>query len=208
MKKITVIFLLLASAFFFCVGQYHRILRAENARLKANQSLLLQSQASDSLKMESYKVADSLNAIKIKGLELTLDEYKKYKEDNLELIKQLNIRKAELVKTVDLQATTIRALSMQLKDIIVNDQEPDTLKCFIYESKWLDISGCVSLVKDSVNLKVNNREELRIFESVKYKRFLGFLWRTNHIKERSVSVISLNPHTTITNADFVSVNKD
>lgn len=208
MKKITVIFLLLVSAFFFCVGQYHRTLRAENARLKANQSLLLRSQASDSLKMESYKVADSLNAVKIKGLELTLDEYKKYKEDNLELIKQLNIRKAELVKTVDLQAATIRAISMRLKDTIISGQELDTLKCFMYKSKWLDISGCVSLTKDSVNLNVNNREELCIVESVKYKRFLGFLWRTNRIKERSVSVISLNPHTAITNADFVSVNKD
>ena len=44
----------------------------ENKRLSNNQAVLLDS-------MQTYKVADSLNAAKINVLELSLSDYKKYR---------------------------------------------------------------------------------------------------------------------------------
>ena len=82
----------------------------------------------------------------------------------------------------------------------------DTLKCFNYKSKWTDVVGCVDLKRDTVELQISNRESLKIVETVKYKRFLGFLWKTNKVKSRQVDVVSQNPATSIVNVDYISIS--
>ena len=113
-------------------------------------------------------------------------------------------------KVIDSQTETINNLSAKLNDSIRIDTATnvvDTLKCFDYKSKWTDVSGCIDLRHDSINLQIKNRESLKIVETVVYKRFLGFLWKTNKVKDRQVDVVSENPHTTITNLDYVSIKR-
>ena len=51
------------------------------------------------------------------------------------------------------------------------------------------------------------RDSLIIVESVKYKRFLGFLWKTNKVKNRQIDVVSKNPHTKIVGTELVVIEK-
>ena len=158
------------------------------------------------LAVRKYKTSDSLNAIKVNELRLTLEEYKKYRSDDLALINRLKVDKREMQKVIDLQARTIDDLSAPLHDTLVIYKESEIeAKAFSYRSQWTDVDGVVNLQSDSVSLSIKNRESLVIVESVKYKRFLGFLWRTKRIKSRSVDIVSRNPNTEIVGADYESI---
>ena len=203
---IGVILLIITLGSFFKI----KALKADNARLKSNQELLM-SQKNGLLKEEQkYKVADSLNAIKVSQLELTLKEYKQYYAEDQALINQLKSKKETLQKVVTSQLETINTLSTNLTDSIRIDTvtlQVDTLKCFDYRSKWTDIKGCVDLKTDSLALQIKNRESLVIAETVTYKRFLGFLWKTKKIKSRQISIVSLNPNTQIINCEYTHIKE-
>lgn len=183
-------------------------LREENARLKSNQDVLLAENRTITAESQKYKVCDSLNAIRASRLELTLKEYKNYRSDDLRLIKQLKTKRANLEKIITSKSETITALSVPLIDSVKVDTvsgNDSLIKCFSYTSKWTDIKGCADLEKDTVSLQINNRESLKVVESVTYKRFLGFLWKTSKVKSRQVDVVSENPNTKITNCEYVSI---
>lgn len=212
MKKIIIKIAIIAVAILALVLAFHKIhkLKEENARLLSNQEILLTQKQTIMAESQAYRVSDSLNAAKVSELQFTLKEYKKYRAQDLQLIEQLKVKKSDLQKVIDSQTETINSLSAKLNDSIRIDTATniaDTLKCFNYKSKWTDVSGCIDLKRDSINLQIKNRESLKIVETVVYKRFLGFLWKTNKVKDRQVDVVSENPNTTITNLDYVSIKR-
>lgn len=212
MKKIIIKIAIIAVAILAFVLAFHKIhkLKEENTRLLSNQEILLTQKQTTMAESQAYKVSDSLNAAKVSELQFTLKEYKKYRAQDLQLIEQLKVKKSDLQKVIDSQMETINSLSAKLNDSIRIDtitNIADTLKCFDYKSKWTDVSGCIDLKHDSINLQIKNRESLKIVETVVYKRFLGFLWKTNKVKDRQVDVVSENPNTTITNLDYVSIKR-
>lgn len=212
MKKIIIKIAIIAVAILAFVLAFHKIhkLKEENARLLSNQEILLTQKQTIMAESQAYRVSDSLNAAKVSELQFTLKEYKKYRAQDLQLIEQLKVKKSDLQKVIDSQTETINSLSAKLNDSIRIDTTTniaDTLKCFDYKSKWTDVSGCIDLKRDSINLQIKNRESLKIVETVVYKRFLGFLWKTNKVKDRQVDVVSENPNTTITNLDYISIKR-
>lgn len=212
MKKIIIKIAIIAVAILALVLAFHKIhkLKEENARLLSNQEILLTQKQTIMAESQAYRVSDSLNAAKVSELQFTLKEYKKYRAQDLQLIEQLKVKKSDLQKVIDSQTETINSLSAKLNDSIRIDtitNVADTLKCFDYKSKWTDVSGCIDLKHDSINLQIKNRESLKIVETVVYKRFLGFLWKTNKVKDRQVDVVSENPNTTIINLDYVSIKR-
>lgn len=206
--KIVIIYAtILALVLTFC--KIHK-LKEENIRLLSNQEILLTQKQTIMAESQAYRVSDSLNAAKVSELQFTLKEYKKYRAQDLQLIEQLKVKKSDLQKVIDSQTETISNLSGKLSDSIRIDTVAnitDTLKCFDYKSKWTDVYGCIDLKCDSINLQIKNRESLKIVETVVYKRFLGFLWKTNKVKDRHVDVVSENPNTTIINLDYVSIKR-
>ena len=212
MKKIIIKIAIIAVAILAFMLAFHKIhkLKEENTRLLSNQEILLTQKQTIMAESQAYRVSDSLNAAKVSELQFTLKEYKKYRAQNLQLIEQLKVKKSDLQKVIDSQTETINSLSAKLNDSIRIDTViniADTLKCFDYKSKWTDVSGCIDLKHDSINLRIKNRESLKIVETVVYKRFLGFLWKTNKVKYRQVDVVSENPNTTIINLDYVSIKR-
>lgn len=199
--KITVILIVIVGCVSF-IYNYNKLSK-ENNLLKNNQEMLLNSN-------KSYKVRDSLNAVNTKLLELKMSELKKYREEDLELINDLKLSKSQLEKIISLKTETINGLKAALKDSIVRDtvtNQIDTLKCFNYKSVWIDVDGCMH--KDSVNLQVKNREKLKVIESLEKKKFWFMklpIWLFGY-KNKQLDVISLNPNTTITNVEYISVRK-
>lgn len=211
MKKIIIKIGIIAVAILLIVIAGIRIknLKEENNRLKSNQEVLFSEKESTMTQNQLYKISDSLNAAKVTELQLSLSEYKKYRKQDLELIEKLKVSKSDLQRVISSQTETINLLSAKLSDSIRVDTTVntiDTLKCFNYKSKWIDVAGYVDLKRDIVELQVYNRESLKIVETIKYKRFLGFLWKTNKVKSRQVDVISQNPATSIVNVDYISIS--
>lgn len=201
----TTIILVVVCIIGFSLGRVYKLNKVCNT-LQNNQTVLLTRNNELLAEKQKYKVSDSLNAIKVNELRLTLDEYKKYRADDLALINKLNIDKREMQKIINLQAENINRLSVPSHDtLIVYKDTLAQVKAFSYNSQWTDISGLINLQSEQVDLSIKNRESLVIVESVKYKRFLGFLWKTKNIKSRSVDIVSRNPNTEIIGAEYESI---
>lgn len=185
-----------------------RALTEENIRLENNQAILLSENNILMAESRKYKTADSLNAIKVSELRLTLEEYKKYRAEDMMLINKLKLDKRDMQKVIDLQAETVNQLKAELRDtVIIIEEQAQELKAFEYRSEWTDVNGLIDLNANSVDLSIKNRESLVLVETLEYKRFLGFLWKTKSIKNRSVDIVSLNPNTEIIDANYESIEK-
>lgn len=168
-------------------------LKNENKRLKANQETLLDS-------IKSFKVSDSLKAITVGNLELSLKQFKKYHADDAILIKQLKGQKPEVAIKPSIQ--TEYKVRTELKDSIIYK---DTLKTILYKSKWNYVSGFIN--KDTINLNIINYDELLITESLQKKKFLFFRLPISIFgyKRKILNVISKNTNTKITSAEYITI---
>lgn len=203
MKKYLIwaaIILAVAAAFWV---QHVKIKRLtdERDRYRSNTEILLQD-------VKTYQTKDSLNAIKVGNLELSLAEYKKYRADDLALIKTLQAKNRDLERVTTTQMETINELRATVRDSIVylpGDTVVTVLRCIEYSDKWVDLDGCI--INNTFSGKIITRDSLLITESVQYKRWLGFLWKTKRIKNREFDIVSKNPNSKITGFEVITIEK-
>ena len=203
MKKYLILAaIIMAVAVAFWVQQSRiKSLTAERDKYRSNTETLLQD-------VRTYQTKDSLNAAKVGNLELKLSEYKKYRADDAALIKSLQTKNRDLQRVTTAQMETINELRANVRDSIVylpGDTVTTILRCIEYSDKWVDFDGCI--INNTFSGKIITRDSLLIAETVQYKRWLGFLWKTNKIKNRQIDVVSKNPATKILGVEFVTIEK-
>ena len=204
MKKYLIlasIILAVAAAFW---AQYAKIKRLteERDRYRSNTEILLQN-------AETYQTKDSLNAIKVGNLELSLSEYEKYRADDMALIKTLQTKNRDLERVTTTQMETINELRATVRDSVVylpGDTVTTVLRCVDIVEPWFELHGCATPDGQFTGTHIN-RDSLLIVETVQYKRWLGFLWKTKKIKNREIDVVSKNPATHILGVEFVTIEK-
>lgn len=173
----------------------------ERNRYRGNTETLLQD-------VETYKTKDSLNAAKVGVLELKLSEFEKYRASDAELIKTLQTKNRELEAVTTAQMETINELRATVRDSIVylpGDTVTTVLRCIEYSDKWVDFDGCIK--NNTFSGKIITRDSLLITETVQYKRFLNFLWKTKRIKNREFDIVSKNPNSKITGFEVITIEK-
>lgn len=168
-------------------------------RIKENMGVLLESNNDLILKARHYQIQDSLNVAQINSLELTVKEFKAYREKDAKLIKDLKIRNEDLEALVNTKLETRDTIL-----IAVHDTVPG-IATFNYTSTWTDLSGTIDMVRDTMQVSITNREDLEIIESVTRRRFLGFLWYCKKLESRKIDVVSKNPNTTIKNVSYTKI---
>lgn len=174
-------------------------LKQERNRYERNTESLL-------LDVEQYKTRDSLNAAKVGALELTIQEYKRFRADDAALIKQLKARNRDLAAVNKTQSQTIIELQAAPRDtFIVRDSIPIPAVAVHCGDAWFDFSGV--LTRDEFTGKLEHRDSLLLVETVQYKRFLGFLWRTNKVKNRQLDCVSKSPHNSIKGLEYIVIEK-
>lgn len=204
MKKyliLAAIILAVAAAFWVQHVKIKR-LTEERDRYRSNTEILLQD-------VKTYQTKDSLNAIKVGNLELTLAEYKKYRADDLALIKTLQAKNRDLERVTTTQMETINELRATVRDSVVylpGDTVTTVLRCVDIVEPWFELHGCATPDGQFTGTHIN-RDSLLIVETVQYKRFWGFLWKTKKIKNREIDVVSKNPATKILGVEFVTIEK-
>lgn len=204
MKKYLIwaaIILAVAAAFWV---QHVKIkkLTEERDKYRSNTEILLQD-------VKTYKTKDSLNAIKVGNLELSLAEYKKYRADDLALIKTLKAKNRDLERVTTTQMETINELRATVRDSVVylpGDTVTTILRCVDIVEPYFELHGCATPDGQFTGTYIN-RDSLLIVETVQYKRWLGFLWKTKKIKNRQIDVVSKNPATKILGVEFVTIEK-
>lgn len=203
MKKyliLAAIILAVAAAFWVQHVKIKR-LTEERDRYRSNTEILLQD-------VKTYQTKDSLNAIKVGNLELSLAEYKKYRADDLALIKTLQTKNRDLERVTTTQMETINELRATVRDSVVYLPGDTTtvLRCVDIVEPWFELHGCATPDGQFTGAHIN-RDSLLIVETVQYKRFWGFLWKTKKIKNREIDVVSKNPATKILGVEFVTIEK-
>lgn len=192
----------MAVAVAFWVQQSRiKSLTAERDKYRSNTETLLQD-------VRTYQTKDSLNAAKVGNLELKLFEYKKYRADDAALIKSLQTKNRDLQRVTTAQMETINELRATVRDSIVylpGDTVTTVVRCIEYSDKWVDFDGCI--INNTFSGKIITRDSLLITETVQYKRWLGFLWKTKRIKNREFDIVSKNPHTKITGFEVITIEK-
>ena len=176
-------------------------IKADRDKYRSNTEALLQD-------VERYQTKDSLNAAKVGNLELKLAEYKKYRGDDAALMKSLQTKNRDLQRVTTAQMETINELRANVRDSIVylpGDTVTTVLRCIEYSDKWVDFDGCI--INNMFSGKIITRDSLLITESVQYKRFLNFLWKTKRIKNREFDIVSKNPYTKITGFEVITIEK-
>lgn len=174
----------------------------ERDKYRSNTEILLQD-------VKTYRTKDSLNAIKVGNLELSLAEYKKYRADDLALIKTLQAKNRDLERVTTTQMETINELRATVRDSVVylpGDTVTTVLRCVDIVEPYFELHGCATPDGQFTGTHIN-RDSLLIAETVQYKRFWGFLWKTKKIKNREIDVVSKNPATRILGVEFVTIEK-
>ena len=174
----------------------------ERNRYRGNTETLLQD-------VETYKTKDSLNAAKVGVLELKLSEFEKYRASDAELIKTLQTKNRELEAVTTAQMETITKLRATVRDSVVylpGDTVTPVLRCVDIVEPYFELHGCATPDGQFTGTHIN-RDSLLIVETVQYKRWLGFLWKTKKIKNRQIDVVSKNPTTKILGVEFVTIEK-
>lgn len=176
-------------------------LTGERDKYRTNTETLLQE-------VSRYQTKDSLNAAKVGVLELKLSEFEKYRASDAELIKTLQTKNRDLQRVTTAQMETINELRANVRDSIVylpGDTVTTVLRCIEYSDKWVDFDGCI--INNTFSGKIITRDSLLITESVQYKRWLGFLWKTKRIKNREFDIVSKNPNSKITGFEVITIEK-
>ena len=177
-------------------------LTGERDKYRTNTETLLQD-------VSRYQTKDSLNAAKVGNLELKLSEYKKYRADDAALIKSLQTKNRDLQRVTTAQMETINELRANVRDSIVylpGDTVTTVLRCVDIVEPYFELHGCATPDGQFTGTHIN-RDSLLIVETVQYKRWLGFLWKTKKIKNREIDVVSKNPATKILGVEFVTIEK-
>ena len=174
-------------------------LTAERDKYRNNTETLLSD-------VEHYRVRDSLNAARVQSLELTVKEYERFRADDAALIKELKQRNRDLAAVNKTQSQTIIDLRAIPRDtVVVRDSVRVPAVAVHCGDAWFDFDGL--LTEKEFTGTLANRDSLVIAESVKYKRFLGFLWKTRKVEDRQLDVVSKNPHTELMGVEYVVIER-
>lgn len=199
MKKWLIVGAIFAALLVFAGFQQNAIdnLKQERNRYERNTESLL-------LDVAQYKTRDSLNAAKVGALELTIQEYERFRAADAKLIKTLQTKNRDLTAITASQSQTIMELSAVPRDtVIIRDSVAMPAVAVHTGDAWYDFSGL--LTKDEFTGTLAVRDSLLLIDSVQYKRCLFF--KTKKIKNRKLDVVSKNPHTKIVNCEHIVIEK-
>ncbi len=203
MKKELTIFLAIVAA-FLAAALYITILSVRNEKLKADCGRYRANVEVLSSDCAIYRLRDSLSAARVMALELSLDEFERYRAADAALIRELKQKNRDLSAVNDVQAQTIIDMAARPRDtVIVIDSIPIKAKAVHCGDAWYDFDGVMT--EETFTGKLTNRDSLIVAETVQYKRFLGFLWKTPKVKNRQMDVFSKNPHTQIDDVVYVVI---
>ena len=194
--KITLIGIICALIIFIV------IMFKQNNIISQDRDLYKRNMNSALMECVEWKTKDSLSAAKNATLNLKISELERYRIDDINQINQLKKKNEELNNLIKNSSKTEIKIITQLKDTVIYK---DTVKYFNWNDNWTSVKGLIQ--KDTVDLNISNSDSLVISVATKYKRFLGFLWKTKKIKDQNVYVVSKNPHTTITNIEYYGISK-
>ncbi len=173
---------------------HNKALRADNDRLTANQTALMQ-------KATYYKTEAGKSAASVQKLELSYSELKDNYKRVCQTADELGVKVKRLQSAMTTATETEVKVITQVRDSIVyRNGAVDTLKAFSWHDAWVNILG--ELKGRDVSLNVVSQDTLIQIVHRVPKKFLFFRWGTKAIRQE---ITSTNPHTKITYTEYIEL---
>ena len=190
---------------FICMGICILIMSKRISGLKNEQNRYKNNEIALLEQTKEYKTKDSLNAASVYELQMSLVAYKKYHADDMNKIKNLELKNRKLENIITVNGKIKIPIDIPVKDsiIYVDKVIRDTVKTIKASTEWYNIDG---VIDKSFKGTIGFKEKLGITISVRYKRFLGFLWYTSKVKDKKCDVVNFNPYGEVTKIEYVTVN--
>lgn len=166
-----------------------------NAKLKSENEILQTNVGTLLTGAEQYKVKDSLQVATIANLELSISEYRRYKEEDKKLLESLKIDNNRLKGIIKTQTESFYEQTTLLRDSVKMLLSPDSvevpvnIKTARFADQWHSLN--VTIQGDSLNYKLRTKESLLITNHVVPKRFLFFKFGCREVR---TEVVSKNPY--------------
>lgn len=171
----------------------------DNKILKNNVYSLLEG-------VERYTIRDSLQVATIANLELSISQYKKYREEDQKLIKSLKIDNKRLKGVITTQTESYYQHTAVLRDSVKMLLSPDSIptpiriKTATYSDQWHWLG--VTIEADSLKYKLKTKESLLITNHIVPKRFLFIKYGC---KEVRTDVVSKSPYAVDVNVESITI---
>lgn len=173
---------------------HNKALRADNDRLTANQTALMQ-------KATYYKTEAGKSAASVQKLELSDSELKANYKQVCQTAEELGVKVKRLQSAMTTATETEVKVITQVRDSIVyRNGTIDTVKSFSWHDAWVNILG--ELKGRDVSLNVVSQDTIVQIVHRVPKKFLFFRWGCKAIRQE---IVSTNPHTRITYTEYIEL---
>lgn len=174
-------------------------LRSERDKYRNNTETLLSD-------VETYRVRDSLSAARVQSLELTVSEFERFRANDARLIRELKATNRDLSAVNKAQSQTIIDLRATPRDTtIIRDTLQIPAVAVHCGDAWFDFTGLLTATEFTGTMQ--HRDSIFLVESVRYRRFLGFLWKTRKVRDRQLDCVSKSPHNKIVGLEYIIIEK-
>ena len=198
-KKIEYLVTAILLALIIILGISNKKKASENKVLKSNVSILIEG-------VEQYTIRDSIQVATIADLELSLSQYKKYREEDEKLIQSLKIDNKRLKGVISTQTESYYQHTALLRDsvkmLLTGDSVPTPIhiKTASYSDRWHSLN--VTIEGDSLDYILKTKESLLITNHIVPKRFLFIKYGC---KEVRTDVVSKSPYAEDINVESITI---
>ena len=198
MNKIKLIGIIAFLLLVVTVGiQQRRIvsIRQERDRYQQNSEALLSD-------MKQWRVDSTSMATDVKSLRLTVDEFKRYRADDLAKIKQMGVKIKNLEAAAKHQLEVNAEITAQVKDsVVIRDTVPVLVKSVSMVTPHIQLSGIIE--RDSLIGKIHLPVTLRQAVWIEYKRRWLFWKKVVAVHQ---TITSDNPHVEIKYSEYIRID--
>lgn len=159
--------------------------------------------------VERYQISDSLKAVKIDGLVMSLNDAEVMNKNLVDQVKKLNVKNKELSAIIAIQQ---EQLLLNPDTVYVEVQAPtDTTARQLnvkYSDKWIDTQIKIQDLGDKAIIKPNDlqwhsRDSIYAVPTIKWKG----CWFWKRAVGVQLHMYNTNPHTTIVGGQYIELKK-
>lgn len=155
--------------------------------------------------IRQYKLDSTTQVTETSRLQLTLKEYKKYREDDIRTIKELGLKLKQIKASMNHQVSVEVPIKAELRDTVIYREitPPLIAKQFNLSDKYREFYG--TILEDSIQAHLSLNVTLKQYLYLVYKhKFLWFRWGINGVNQ---AIISNNPYVKINYSEFIEIKK-
>lgn len=171
-------------------------IRQERDRYQQNSDALLSD-------MKQWRVDSTSMATDVKSLRLTVDEFKRYRAEDLAKIKQMGVKIKNLEAAAKHYLEVNAEITAQIKDsVVIRDTVPVLVKSVSMVTPHIQLSGIIE--RDSLIGKIHLPVTLRQAVWIEYKRRWLFWKKVVAVHQ---TITSDNPHVEIKYSEYITIQK-